>query len=294
MTTEEQAIIQTRRTIEEILADLDFWTGRTKLPLVHEAIERWGAIAPHLLAHFEQVVADPDGYLDEDHDLLPYALVLLAYFREERAHPLMLALFSLPGETTDDLLGDLQTMGLPCLLLNTCGGSLEGIRELILNRNANDYVRWAAMEALCLAVVAGLAEREETIRFLSGLLTGEEAEPGSDFWNGVANSLCDLYPDTVMSSVRKGYEDGLIRQEVIHIEDFEETIENGIETALEKVRRELAWRVPSDIEKLVAWCEEIDDRPVQGANNPQRNDKKKKTQRKKKKKMAKASRRKNR
>lgn len=294
MIMEEQAGIQARRPIEEILDDLDFRTGRTKLPLVYEAIGRWEEIAPHLLAHLEWVIADSDGYLDEDHDLLPYALVMLAHFREERAHPLMLALFGLPGEMTNDLLGDMQTMGLPCLLLNTCGGSLEGIRALVLNRNANDYVRWAAMEALCLAVVAGLAEREETIRFLAGLLTGEEAEPGSDFWNGVANSLCDLYPDEVMESVRKAYEDGLIHPSAIRFEEFEDTIENGVEAALEKVRRELAWRIPSDIVQLVTWCEEIDDRPGQDTNNPRRNDKKKKTQRKKKKKVAKASRRKNR
>jgi len=38
-----------------------------------EAIERWGAIVPHLLAHPKMVIANPEGYLDEDHDLLSYA-----------------------------------------------------------------------------------------------------------------------------------------------------------------------------------------------------------------------------
>jgi hypothetical protein len=65
---------------------------------VDEAIERWGAIVPHLLAHLEMVIADPEGYVDDDHDLLPYALLLLTHFREERAHPLMLSMFSLSAE----------------------------------------------------------------------------------------------------------------------------------------------------------------------------------------------------
>jgi len=72
-TTELERTLETR-PIEELLADLDFWTGRTKIELVDEAIERWGAIVPHLLAHLEMVIANPEGYLDEDHDLLPYAL----------------------------------------------------------------------------------------------------------------------------------------------------------------------------------------------------------------------------
>lgn len=294
MTMDEQLTTMALRPVEDLLDDLDFWTGRPKRPLVHEAIERWGAIVPQLLAHLERVVADPEGYLNEDHDLLPYALVLLAHFREEPAHPLILTLFSLPGDITLDLVGDMRTTGLPFLLLRTCGGSLDGVKSLVLNRNANEFIRWAAMETLCLAVVARMADREETIRFLAGLLTGEEDEPGSYFWTGVANSLCDLYPADVMDAVRDAYADGLIKPGAIRMEDFEDTIARGLEDALDEVRRELAWRVPDDIDQLVAWCEETDDSPEEGARETQRNDKKKKVQRKKKNKMSKKSRRKNR
>lgn len=281
------------RPVEEILADLDFWTGRSKLPLVHEAIERWGSIAPHLLTHLQRVIADPQGYLDEDHDLLPYALVLMAHFRDERAHPLMLTLFGVPGETTYNLLGDMQTTALPSLLLRTCGGSLDGIRELVRNRRADDYVRWAAMETLCLAVVAGLADREETIQFLSGLLTGEEAEAGSDFWNGVANSLCDLYPAAVMDIIRQSYAKGLIHPVKVRIEDFEATLAGGLEEALDKVRGELSWRLPSDIEQLVTMCEDFPDQAIAKDKKVVVN-REKKQQRKKKKKIIKTSRRRNR
>ena len=294
MTTEDLATALESRPIEELLADLDFWTGRTKISLVDEAIERWGAIVPHLLAHLELVIADPDGYLEEDHDLLPYALVLLTHFREERAHPLMLSLFSLPGEVLHELVGDIKTTALPAFLLRTCGGSLDGIKALVLNRSADEFIRWAAMETLCLAVVAGMAEREETIDFLAGLMTGEEDEPGSYFWAGVANSLCDLYPDEVMAVVHKAYADGLIISGAITMEDFERTLVMGLEDALDKVRRELAWRVPDDIEQLLKMCEATDDDSVIMPREIQRNDKRAKVQRKKKKKLAKASRRKNR
>lgn len=294
MTTTDLDTTLETRPIEELLADLDFWTGRTKIELVDEAIERWGEIVPHLLAHLEMVIADPEAYLDEDHDLLPYALLLLAHFREERAHLLILTLFSLSGDVLHDLLGDIKTTALPAFLLGTSGGSLDGIRALVLNRSADEFIRWAAMEALCLAVVAGMAERTETIDFLAGLLTGEEDIPGSYFWAGVANSLCDLYPDEVMDVVRKAYADGLIIPGAITLEDFERTLALGLEDSLANVQRELAWRVPDNIEQLLALCEAVDDGAETIPRTIPQNDKKAKVQRKKKKKMAKASLRKNR
>lgn len=282
------------RPIEELLADLDFWTGRAKTELVAEAIERWGEIVPHLLAHIEMVITDPDRYLDEDHDLLPYALLLLAHFREQRAHPLMLSLFALSGDVLHELLGDIMTTVLPAFLLRTGGGSLDGVKELVRNRSADQFVRWAAMETLCLAVAAGIADREETIDFLAGLLTGEEDAPGSYYWTGVANSLCDLYPDEVMDIVRKAYEDGLIIPGTITLEDFDHALALGLEDSLIHVRRELAWRVPDDIEQLLALCEDLGDGSVAIPRSIPKDNKKAKIQRKKKKKMAKASKRKNR
>jgi hypothetical protein len=282
------------RPIDELIADLDFWTGRTKIELVDEAIERWGEIMPHLLAHLEMVIADPAGYLDEDHDLLPYALLLLAHFREQRAHPLMLSLFSLSGDALHELLGDIKTTVLPAFLLRTGGGSLDGVKTLVINRSADQFLRWAAMETLCLAVAAGMADRTEIMEFLKGLLTGEEDVPDSYFWAGIANSLCDLYPDEVMDVVRKAYEDGLIFPGAITLDDFERTLALGLEDSIANLRRELAWRVPDNIEQLLAMCEAVDDCVDTIPRTIQQNDMKAKVQRKKKKKMSKASRRKNR
>ena len=143
-------------------------------------------------------------------------------------------------------------------------------------------------------MVAGMADRGETIDFLAGLLTGDEADPDSYFWAGVANSLCDLYPDEVMDVVRKAYEDGLIIPGAITLKDFERTLDLGLEHSLANLRRELSWRVPEDIERLLAMCEAVDDGPDAMPRQVLHNDKKVKVKRKNKKKMAKASRRKNR
>jgi len=206
----------------------------------------------------------------------------------------MLSLFSFSGDILHDLLGDIKTTALPVFLLRTSGGSLDCIKALVCDRNADQFVRWAAMEALCLAVVAGMADRREAIDFLAGLLSGDEADPGSYFWAGVANSLCDLYPDQVMDKVRHAYADGLIIPGAITLDDFERTLDLGLEHSLANVQRELAWRVPDDIDKLVALCEAVEDGSDAISTTIPHNDKKAKAKRKNKKTMAQASRRKNR
>ena len=126
------------------------------------------------------------------------------------------------------------------------------------------------------------------------MLTGEEDVADSYFWAGVANSLCDLYPDEVMDVVRTAYDDGLIIPGAITLEDFERTLALGLEDSLANMRRELAWRVPDNIEQLLALCEAVDDGAETIPRTIPQNDKKSKVQRKKKKKMAKSSKRKNR
>lgn len=292
MTTGEPVALAFR-PIEEILTELDLLSVGSKRVLVDEIIERRGEIVHYLLLHLERVIANPEGYLDQEHDLLAYALVLLAYFREERAHPLFLSLLSLPGDIIEQLIGDMKTTAQSALLLRTCGGSLDGVRNLVLNRAADEYVRWATMETLCLAVVAGMAERKETVQFLAGLLTGEEAEAGSYFWTGVAHCLCDLYPDDVMEVVRMAYEEGLIHPSAIRLKDFELVLERGADDRLEELLRQLSWAVPEDLDGLLAFCERTDEGGMPGTVESERKVKQN-VQKKKKKKMAKASRRKNR
>lgn len=282
------------RPIEELLDDLDGWTRRSKLPLLHEAAQRREEIIPLLLTFADRAVADPQGYMKAEHDLLPYALILLAYFREPLSHPLMLSLYRLPVETIDDIIGEeLTTTGMPLLLLRTCAGSVDGIKELVQDREAGVYVRFAAMETLALAVATGIADREETLRFLAGLLTGKEAEPGSHFWTGVAHALCDLSPAGYQKQITEAYDRGLVRPGDISIADIEDVIEDGVEHAMEKMHDQCVWRMPEDLDEMLKMVE-AGKPPSPAVPPPPLPAVKQKTKNKAKKKMAKASRRKNR
>ncbi len=76
------------------------------------AIEQRETITPELLRVLEAVAENPEQYARrEDYMLHVFALYLLAQFREKRAYPLVVKMFSAPGETPFDLAGD--THGVP-------------------------------------------------------------------------------------------------------------------------------------------------------------------------------------
>jgi hypothetical protein len=293
MTTNEQAT-RALRPIEELTEALDVYTGFTKFDLVDEAVERREEITPHLLAILERIKADPEAWIDEEHDIGCYALVLLAHFQEVRAHRLIVDIFGLPEPLPYDLFGDFIGQTLPALLIRTCGGSLEGFRELILNREATDYCRWSACSALAYATVPGIFNRDEVVGFLVGLLREDLAEEGSSFWTGVAATLAELHPGSTLELIRTAYETGLVGDDFAPLSHFEELAALSMEESLAELRLAYEHYVPEDIHDYFRWWQEPGKEEAKRLASAASGERKEKAGRRKKNKQAKKSRRKNR
>jgi hypothetical protein len=97
-------------TVPEILKELEPCTGRFPMKAMRAAVEQREAITPQLLKVLETCAADPVAFARrEDYMLHVFALFLLAQFREKRAYPLAVKIFSAPGEVPFDLHGDTVT-----------------------------------------------------------------------------------------------------------------------------------------------------------------------------------------
>jgi hypothetical protein len=161
------------------------------------------------------------------------------------------------------------------------------------------------------AVVENIASREEVIRFFGTLFTGKEADPDSDFWGLLANLVCALYPEELMSIIEKAYDDDLIDPGMISHENFESALEDGKEWCLERLRTDLERHSLGDMHASMSWWVCFDEEPqFNSAQEPddlinytqathsnatnQKSKKKKDKAKKKKRKQAKASKRKNR
>src|ERR1019366_9754977 len=135
--------------VEEILTQLD--RNHTQVPriAIEEAAAHREEIIPRLLAVLEEVAKDPTPFLDDQNrNIHIYAMYLLAQFRESRAYPLLVKIFSAPGEAPFDLAASVVTQDLTSILASVSDGDPGGMMELVENEKANEYVRGAAMDGL--------------------------------------------------------------------------------------------------------------------------------------------------
>jgi hypothetical protein len=96
--------------LKEILSHLERNEGYFPRAAVQEAIDHRDEIVPVLLGILEDVARDPERFaFDRDRFIHIYAMYLLAQFRETRAYPLLVQIFSAPGEIPFYLAGDLVT-----------------------------------------------------------------------------------------------------------------------------------------------------------------------------------------
>ena len=149
--------------------------------------------------------------------------LLLGHLKATEAHQTIVDLFSLPDDIPSKIFSDITTSDIPMILLRTCGGSLEPIKAMALNRQANDYCRTSALQAMTYTVVEGIAAREDVLGFFGTLFTGDETDSDSDFWGLLACNILELYPEESMDIIEKGYEDGIISHGMVGYHAFEKS-----------------------------------------------------------------------
>ena len=284
--------------ISEILEAFRVFDGVYKREEIDAAIGLKEEITPHLIKILENLLADPNAYI-ENNDLYDhtYALMLLGYFKEPKAHKVIIDIFSLQPDLPYNLFGDLITEDLPIILLNTCNGSTELISSLILKKEADEFCRASASQALAYAVIEGYTTREETLTFLESLFTGTEAEMGSAFWGMLATTACNLYPAEIMDTVKQAYENELIDTMSIKLSDFEEDLQLGKKKCLERFKKNFEARRLDDLHNSMSWWACFGEKPNVPPSGslpdlPPKKSRKKKSQSKKK--QAKISKKKNR
>jgi len=103
--------------IAEILNGIKIFDGIYKKELVDAAIELREEITPSLMNILNRVLSDPISYIENDnyYDHI-YAVMLLGHFKENKAHKIIVDLFSLPDDIPDRLFGDMTTSDLPVIL----------------------------------------------------------------------------------------------------------------------------------------------------------------------------------
>ncbi|MEA3546635.1 MAG: DUF1186 domain-containing protein [Thermodesulfobacteriota bacterium] len=195
---------------KEILLEIKDFDGQFPRQALEEAVDRQGEITPLLLEILENAALHHDSLQKNRSIAHIYAMFLLAQFREKKAHPLIVRFFSLPGDISLELTGDLVTENLGSILASTCDNDISLLTSLIENHDINEYVRGAALEALLCLVAAGKKTDEEISAYFDRLFKGALEREPSHTWNFLVDAAARLCPEEMMMDLEQAYDDGLV------------------------------------------------------------------------------------
>jgi Protein of unknown function (DUF1186)/SEC-C motif len=241
--------------VAEILAELEYIKqGTFPLQALESAVENRDSVIPALLSVLEKCIEDIENLIDQpDYMLHIYAMYLLAQFREQQAYPLLVQLFSIPGETVHDISGDVVTEDLGRILASVSCGDDSLIKSLIENRNLNEYVRSAAIRALVTLVACNEKSREELISYFHELFNGRIEKEYSLVWNELVSSSADLYPEELYQDIEQCYEDELVASLYISLDDVQDMLELGKDETLSQLRSKRSHMLVTDAISDMNW-----------------------------------------
>jgi Protein of unknown function (DUF1186)/SEC-C motif len=244
--------------VQEILSRLERSEGEFPKAALQEAVAHREDIIPPLLEVLETVARDPVQFTSDGQRVIHiYAMYLLAQFREPRAYPLLVQIFSAPGELAFDLAGDIVTDDLGKILASVSDGDMSGMTALVENEQANEFVRSAALDGLATLVACGRRSRDEVMAYLRGLFGKLERTP-SVAWDELAAVCADLCPAEVEEDLRQTYEEGLIDPRHIAWEEIPEASAEGPEVALERVKKRYTL-IEDVVEEMGRWASPKDE-----------------------------------
>ena len=246
--------------IEDIKKQLE--THERKFPeaAVRAAMEQREAMTPILLECLQATADDPQHVADTEGAMLHmYAMYLLAQFRERAAYPMLVKLFSTPGDVCFDVAGDLVTEDLYRILASVCGDDVDPIKGMIEDREVNEYVRSACLRALVALVAWGNLERAHVIEYFRSLFNGKLERESDGLWGTLVGACCDLYPEELLPEIERAFDDGLVDTFFIRRESVERTISEGKEQAIRAATRN--GRIEDTVAEMSGWaCFREDDR----------------------------------
>ncbi|MCH9626232.1 MAG: hypothetical protein S4CHLAM123_14280 [Chlamydiales bacterium] len=241
--------METAHILEELAYDL----GEFPREAVEAAIIKREQITPHLLAILEDVIERVDEVIEDDnYQGHLYALYLLAQFREKRAFPLILKLFSLEGESPHAIAGDVLTEDLNRIFASVCGTHIQPLMDLIENPLANEYVRAACQATLVTLVGCGTLSRGVLIDYFKDLFENKLERTPSFVWDHLIASSCNLYPEELYSSIKKAFDDNLIDSSFISLEFVATILAEDKETHLFTLYEE-AELIEDSVTEMEKW-----------------------------------------
>jgi hypothetical protein len=240
--------------LTEIIAELENYTGIFPRLALESAIAEQESITPILLATVAECKSKLEELLERPNYFLHlYAMYLLAQFKESQAYLPIVEFFSVPGDISMDVTGDLVTEDLGRILASVCDGNIEPIKQLIENRQANEYVRSSALSSLIILVVQGTIDREVVIKYFEELFSTRLEREYSFVWTKLVMKSAMLAPLQLKQQIDKTFDADLVEELFFGREDVDYYTNLGQEASLNELRDRKHYALIEDTISEMEW-----------------------------------------
>jgi hypothetical protein len=242
-------------TVAEILDQLELNRGAFPRQAVEAAVQSRQEIVPELLRILDHAADRPEEVLAREAYLGDvFALYLLAQFREPAAYPRIIRYFSLPGQLALDATGELVTEALDRILASVAHGDDAPIRQLIEDREIDEWIRGAGVGTLGEMVLSDQLERDRVVGYLGRLLGGRLERERSHVWDRVADLATDLHPGELIDALRRAYRDGLVDPYFISPQNVERELRRSIPAVIEQSRQRSRGLITDTVAEMHWWA----------------------------------------
>ena len=154
---------------------------------------------------------------------------LLGEWREEAAYRPLARLLRLPGSEVDALFGDGITTTSHRVMAAVFDGDPEPLYDIILDPNAEEFIRAGMCEALAMVTLRGKLDRAVAGRFLRDAFMELQPQRQNYVWVGWQSAIAMLGMGELKILVEKAFDRGFIDSHILGFEHFEEDLRRGIE-----------------------------------------------------------------
>lgn len=202
--------------VDEILGLFNTVVGRFPDEALEAAIEQKEIIIPRLLQILQEVIDDPQLFIDDTERMdFIFALYLLSYFREPSAFPFILKIAALPEDQVEELLGDILTEGLTRFFVSTFNGDLDALKQAVLNPHTNRWARGAMLNSFVGLFAIETLSRQEVVSYFLSLMTDDKLMAEDiNFTTSVLHAVVDIYPEEpeLIEAIERLYQHDLVDQ----------------------------------------------------------------------------------
>jgi len=154
---------------------------------------------------------------------------MLGQWREKAAYRPLARLLRRPPQELDDILGYASTEYAHRVMAAVFDGNPQPLYDVILDPEADEFVRSGMCEAIAMVTAHGELPREEAARFMRACYSALDPQGECWVWQGWQSAIALLGLAELKPLVEQAFARGFISPDWCRFKDFEEDLQEGID-----------------------------------------------------------------